>query len=265
MTTTKHKRRLIFALLWQKDAFWLSRNFRIQRAGNLAWIEKNYNFGVIADAIDELVVLNVSREDKRMDAFAAQIGELTRGCFVPLAAGGGVRTLDDAHMLLRGGADKVVVNTPIFEDPALVKEIAKTYGRQCVVASIDYKRVNGREEVFTRNGTHNTGLTVDAAVQGAVDAGAGEILLTSMDRDGTGQGYDLDVLRRIEASCPVPIIASGGVGNYDHLAAWLEEPRGLAACTANIFNFLGGGLLEARKHIVERGTALATWEFGWRG
>jgi cyclase len=258
------KRRLIFSLLWQKDAFWLSRNFRVQKAGNLSWIEKNYNFSVIADAIDELVVVNISRDDKRatMAAFAQQIGELTRGCFVPLAAGGGVRTLEDASSLLRSGADKIVVNTPLFDQPALVEELARTYGRQCVVASIDYKREGG---VFTANGTRATGLDVDAAVARAVELGAGEVLLTSMDRDGTGQGYDIEVLERVAARTSVPVIACGGVGGYDHLAQWLAHPLGHAACTANIFNFLGGGLREARAHIVENGTPLATWEAGWRG
>lgn len=259
------KRRLIFALLWQKDAFWLSRNFRVQRAGNLDWIEKHYNFGVIADAIDELVVLNISREDRRLEAFATQVRALTRGVFVPLAAGGGIRSAEEASVLLRSGADKVVVNIPLFDQPGLVEDLARTYGRQCVVASIDYKRSAIGDEVFTANGTRATGLGVDEAVSRAVELGAGEILLTSMDRDGTGQGYDLEVLRRIAKKSPVPIIASGGVGNFDHLASWLEDPLGQAACTANIFNFLGGGLLEARRHIVARGVALATWEFGWRG
>lgn len=259
------KRRLIFELLWQKDAFWLSRNFRIQRAGDLAWIEKNYNFGVIADCIDELVVVNVSREDKRMEAFAAQLAALLKGCFVPLAAGGGVRSVDDARMLLRAGADKVVVNTPLFDDPGLLSELARTFGAQCVVASIDYKRREGRDEVFTANGTRATGVGVDEAVARAVELGAGEILLCSMDRDGTGQGYDLGTLHRLAENTRVPVIACGGVGGYEHLGDWLTDPRGHAACTANIFNFLGQGLKEARDHLRERGVPLASWEFGWRG
>lgn len=259
------KRRLIFELLWQKDAFWLSRNFRIQRAGDLAWIEKNYNFGVIADCIDELIVVNVSREDKRMDAFAEQLGAVLEGCFVPLAAGGGVRSVDDARALLRAGADKIVVNTPLFEQPELLSELARTFGAQCVVASIDYKRKDGRDEVVTANGTRATGVGVDEAVTRAVMLGAGEVLLCSMDRDGTGQGYDLETLRRVAEHTSVPIIACGGVGGYEHLGDWLSDGRGHAACTANIFNFLGNGLLEARNHLLERGVPLAAWELGWRG
>lgn len=264
--SAKLKRRLIFALLWQKDAFWLSRNFRVQRAGDLGWIEKHYNFRVIADSIDELVVLNISREDKGIDAFAAQITALSRGCFVPLAAGGGVRSVGEARLLLRSGADKIIVNTPLFDDPPLVRALAREFGRQCVVASIDFlPRAGGQTEVMTANGTRATGLTVRDALMRAIELGAGEVLLTSIEKDGTGFGYDLDTLRQVESWSEIPIIACGGVGSFEHLADWLLEPRGLAACTANIFNFLGNGLLEARRHLVTRGVPLATWDVGWRG
>jgi cyclase len=259
------KRRLIFALLWQKEAFWLSRNFRIQRAGDLRWIERHYNFRVIADAIDELVVLNVSRDDKRSDSFAAQVAELSRGCFMPLAAGGGVRSVGEARALLRSGADKIVVNTPLFDEPDLVRALAREFGGQCVVASIDYLRRGDRLEVMTDCGARATGLEVRGAVERAVALGAGEVLLTSIEQDGTGFGYDLPAMREVVSYCPLPVIASGGVGSYQHLADWLVEPSGRAACTANIFNFLGGGLLEARQHLVERGVDLATWAPGWRG
>ncbi len=259
------KRRLIFALLWQKGAFWLSRNFRVSKAGNLGWLEKNYNFAVIADAIDELVVLNVSREPGHMHDFAADVAALCAGVFVPLTVGGGIRSLDDAALLLRNGADKLLVNTPLYEESELVRELVATYGSQCIVASIDYKRTTTSTEVYSQQGARGTGHSVETAVARAVELGAGEILLTSMDRDGTGQGYDLEVLRRVAATTSIPVIASGGVGNFEHLAAWLEDPLGTAACTANIFNFLGGGLREARDHIVSRGIPLATWEPGWRG
>jgi cyclase len=259
------KRRLIFALLWQKDAFWLSRNFRIQRAGDLAWIEKHYNFQVIADAIDELMILNVSREGRNIDRFANQISELTRGCFVPLAAGGGVRSVEDARLLLRSGADKICVNAPLFDDPQLVRSLAREFGRQCVVASVDYVRRGETTEVMTANGTRGTGLTVREAILRAMEHGAGEVLLTSIEKDGTGFGYDLPVLKEVAAWSSIPVIACGGVGSYQHLSDWLSEPSGLAACTANIFNFLGGGLLEARNHLKSTGVQLASWEVGWRG
>lgn len=259
------KKRLIFTLLWQKGAYCLSRNFKLQTAGDLTWIKKHYNFQVIAFSIDELVVLNVARGDKGLESFAADVAELTRGCFVPLAAGGGIRSLGDARLLLNSGADKLVVNTPLYDQPDLVRELAQQFGRQCVVGSIDYKRTERGTEVFTQNGARPTGKSVEEAVAHAQGLGVGEIYLTSIERDGTGQGYDMGtLLRAIEAS-RVPLIASGGVGNFDHLADWLVQERASAAATANIFNFLGAGLIEARHHIAGRGIPLAQWEFGWKG
>lgn len=259
------KKRLVFALLWKNGKFCLSRNFKLQQAGDLMWIEKNYNFKVIAFSIDELVVLNVSRGDKEMTTFAAQVTELTRGCFVPLAAGGGIRSIDDAMLLLRSGADKLVVNTSLSRDPSLVSALAQRFGRQCVVASIDYRNVNGRREVFVENGAVATGMTVEEAVANAERLGAGEIYLTSMDRDGTGQGYDSEMLDAVAPTARVPVIASGGVGKFEHLAGWLSRPYASAAATANIFNFLGEGLREARTHIEDQGIPLAKWEFQWKG
>ena len=253
------KKRLIFALLWQNGKFCLSRNFKLQLAGDLAWIQKNYNFKVVAQAIDELVVLNVARFDKAMAAFASQVAELTQGCFVPLAAGGGIRNMDDAELLLRSGADKLIVNTALVTDHDLVSAMVRRFGSQCVVASVDYRRVLGGTEVFIENGSRGSGASVDEAVRRAEGLGVGEIYLTSMDQDGTGQGYDLEPLIRLAATTKVPIIASGGVGKFEHLASWLASPSASAAATANIFNFLGSGLLEARKHIVEQGIPLATW------
>ena len=133
------KKRLIFTLLWQNGHYCLSRNFKLQKAGGLEWIQKHYNFQVIAFSIDELVVLNTTRGDKAMPLFADHLSRLTRGVFCPLAVGGGIRSLDDAALLLRSGADKLVVNTTLFHQPDLVRELAATYGSQCVVASIDFR------------------------------------------------------------------------------------------------------------------------------
>lgn len=258
------KKRLMFALLWNQGKYCLSRNFKLQKAGDLAWIKKNYNFQVIAFSIDELVVLNVSRGEKSMDAFASSVTELTRGCFVPLAVGGGIRTLDHAALLLNSGADKLVLNTPLFTQPDLVRAIVQKYGRQCVVASIDYQRGPTGPVVVMENGASKAPFSLADAIARAQELGAGEILLTSVDRDGTGQGYDLETLRLVAASTRVPLIAAGGVGKNEHLAAWLERPEAGAAATANIFNFLGSGLIEARAHLEQLGIPIAHWDFQWR-
>lgn len=258
------KQRLIFVLLWRDGKFCLSRNFKLQAAGDLPWINRHYNFRVMASAIDELVVLNVTRGDSgSTGAFAAQVAELAHGCFVPLAVGGRIRSESDAALLLRSGADKLVLGTPLVTDPLLVSALARTFGRQCIVASVDYRAAAGGHRVFVECGATPTGFTVAEAVTNAVRLGAGEVLLTSIDRDGTGQGYDLGVLQEAVKRCDVPIIASGGVGKFEHLSLWLSVPGAHAAATANIFNFLGEGLSEARRHVAESGVSLATWESSW--
>lgn len=264
-----HKRRMLFALLWQNGSYCLSRNFRLQRVGNLKWVQDNYNFKVIADAIDELLILNVSRNDtngqKDFQNFCEALKEVVEGVFVPVAAGGGVLSVAHAGELLASGADKVIVNSALFDCPTAVREIAATYGSQCVVASIDYKWASdGGTQVFKQNGSIPTELTVEQAAELAVSLGAGELYIQSMDRDGTGQGYDLETLSRVVEIVDVPVIAAGGVGGSGHLSDWLSQDRGFAACTANIFNFLGGGLLEARQVVTASNVPLANWEFGWR-
>lgn len=258
------KKRLIFALLWQEGAYCLSRNFLLQEVGDLSWLEKHYNFRSIALSIDELIVVNTTRGSaKQTELFASHVKELVRGCFVPVAVGGGIRSAEDARLLLNSGADKLVLNTPLYTQHELVRTLARTYGSQCVVASIDYRRTPTGTAVYMNGGATKTDLSVGEAIRNAQDLGAGEIYLTSMDKDGTGQGYDLEILDVAAAEAEVPVIASGGVGDYEHLAAWLERPRALAASTANIFNFIGAGLVEARKHLDARGIPLARWSFVW--
>jgi len=259
------KRRLIFTLLWRDGRFCLSRNFKLQSAGDLDWIKRHYNLQVIAFSIDELVVLNVTRGEKNHRRFADDTRELSRGCFVPLAAGGGVRSIEDARLLLSAGADKIVLNTPLFDQPELVKELAGMFGTQCVVGSIDYRKRNGIPEVATENGSRMITLPLTDVLARVESLGAGEVLLTNIDRDGTGQGYDLSTLDQASAALSIPVIASGGVGRNEHFQEWLERDHGFAAATANIFNFLGEGLVEARRHLAAHGVPLASWDFTWKG
>ena len=254
------KKRLIFTLLVEDGSFMLSRNFTLQRGGDLDWLKEHYDFDSIAFSIDELVVLNVNRGDKKMIGFAALLKDLTKGCFIPIAAGGGIRSMEDAELLLASGADKLIVNTPLLEDEALITALVKRYGSQCVVASIDYKDGEGKEEAFIGNGQEPTGLTVAEAVKKAEALGVGEILLTSMTKDGTGQGLELDLADKVGANTGVPIIVAGGAGNFDQLSQALHRDNIAAVATANIFNFMSDNLTEARKHIVEDGTPLAIWE-----
>jgi len=255
------KKRLIFTLLLDNDTIQLSRNFSLQAVGNLEWLYAHFDFDSMAQAIDELVLLNVGRTSKSIVEFSKIVGLISKKCFMPIAAGGGIICIEDAYRILDSGADKVVVNTALYEDRDLVTEMVKIFGSQCVVASIDYKYVNNSDEVFTSNGMRGTGLTVAEAISNAEHLGIGEIYLTSMERDGTGQGYDLNMLSRVVDLCQVPIIASGGVGDFEHFIKGMQVESVTGTSTANIFNFLGEGFSEARSHISQAEIDLARWDF----
>ena len=179
---------------------------------------------------------------------------------MPLTVGGGVRTTDDIKTLLRFGADKVSINSAAVNRREFVKEGAEKFGEQCIVVAIDAKRVrqNGRDrwEIFTHGGRKPTGIDAIEYAQEVVSLGAGEILLTSMDRDGTRQGFDIQLTRAIADSVPVPVIASGGVGNLDHLVDGIREGHATAVLAASIFHFGEFTIRQAKDHMVRAGLPL---------
>ena len=255
------KKRLIFTLLYSDGQFMLSRNFRLQKVGTLDWLQTNYNFSHISYSIDELIVLDVTRGERNLDDFCAALQKLTDGCFVPIAAGGGVRSIDVARKLLRSGADKVVVNSVLYEKNGFIGELSSEFGQQCVVASMDIKRgPDGECNVWSSSGS----LCVEGSVKDLIDKVAqdevGEIYLNSMDRDGTGQGYDLSLLDLLPKNITKPVILAGGIGNANHLACGLADPRVDAAATANLFNFVGNGLQKARESLISNGVDLPLWD-----
>lgn len=253
------KKRIIFTLLHDSGSFMLSRNFRLQRVGNLEWLQRNYNFTHIAFYIDELIVLDVTRGGRNHSAFCQTLQALTAGCFVPIAAGGGIRSLEDARMLLRSGADKVVINTPLFDGTSLACDLVKEFGQQCVVGSIDLKYMSGDSyQIFT--GMGQTVVESDPLeVISWLNEVVGEIYLNSIDRDGTGQGYDFGLLRVLPKNLSVPVILAGGVGNGNHLKAGIQHQLVDAVATANLFNFIGDGLQRTRETLIKQGVSLATW------
>jgi cyclase len=178
-------------------------------------------------------------------------------CFMPLTVGGGVRTIDDIKTLLRSGADKVSINSAAVSRREFVKEAAEKFGEQCIVVAIDAKRVkragSDRWEIFTHGGRNSTGIDAIEYAQEVVSLGAGEILLTSMDRDGTRQGFDLAVTQAIADSVPVPVIASGGVGNLDHLVEGIRQGHATAVLAASIFHFGEFTIRQAKDHMVRAG------------
>ena len=250
---------MIFTLLYDSGSFMLSRNFRLQRVGDLFWLQKNYIFSRIAFSIDELIILDVTRGNRDQEKFCYHIKSLTEGCFVPIAAGGGVRCVNDARILLRSGADKVVLNTLIDINPNEILEIASEFGRQCIIASVDCKTTDTSVVVKTDNGSKTQNVTLHEWVEKIIMLPIGELYLNSMDRDGTGQGYDFSLLNQLPFPMLIPVIVAGGAGKYHHLAEGLSDSRVDAVATAHLFNFVGDGLENAREELIKNKFVLPFW------
>ena len=206
-----------------------------------------------AQGADELVFLDITASHEGRATMLDVVRRTAEGIYMPLTVGGGIRSLEDIRTLLRAGADKVSVNTAALERPGLVSEAARAFGSQCIVAAIDAKSVNSHWEVYTHGGRRPTGRDAVAWAREVEGLGAGEILLTSMDRDGTGDGYDLALTRAVADAVSVPVIASGGVGRLEHLREGLVEGRADGALVATLFHFGQHTVPEAKRYLDERG------------
>ncbi|HTO62488.1 MAG TPA: imidazole glycerol phosphate synthase subunit HisF [Bradyrhizobium sp.] len=213
-----------------------------------------------AAGADELCFLDITATHENRGIMLDVVRRTAEACFMPLTVGGGVRTTDDIKTLLRYGADKVSINSAAVNRREFVKEGAEKFGEQCIVVAIDAKRVrqNGRDrwEIFTHGGRKPTGIDAIEYAQEVVSLGAGEILLTSMDRDGTKQGFDLPLTRSIADSVPVPVVASGGVGNLDHMVDGIREGHATAVLAASIFHFGEFTIRQAKDHMARAGLAV---------
>ncbi len=205
----------------------------LQDAGDPVEIAKNYN----EQGADEITFLDITASSDNRDLILDIIESVAKQIFIPLTVGGGVRSVNDVRRLLNAGADKVSINTSAILNPELVKESSARFGSQCIVVAIDAKRVNDHWEVFTHGGRNKTGLDALEWAKKMVDYGAGELLLTSMDRDGTKSGFDLELTQQISDAVEVPIIASGGVGNLKHLVDGVKLGKADAVLAASIFHF----------------------------
>ncbi len=204
--------------------------------------------------VDEIVMLDVTRKEGDNQAFLNVVTNFAHDCFVPLAVGGGIRTLDDVKRFMAVGGDKVVVNSGAVERPELISKIAGAYGSQCVVLSIDARlKPGGGYEVFSSCGSRATGLEPAAWAKQGEDLGAGEILITSVERDGSLQGYDLKLCRRVADAVTVPVLVLGGAGSWKHFVEGVEEGGASAVCTQNIYHFTENSILSAKKFLAERG------------
>lgn len=210
-----------------------------------------------AAGADELCFLDITASHENRDTIFDVVSRTAEQCFMPLTVGGGVRTTEDIRKLLLAGADKVSINTAAVHNPDFVREAAEKFGTQCIVVAVDAKATGENKfEIFTHGGRKETGLdAVDWAVR-MQDLGAGEILLTSMDRDGTKQGFNLPLTRAVSDALTIPVIASGGVGNLDHLVEGVTEGHASAVLAASIFHFGTFTIAEAKAHMKNAGVAV---------
>jgi cyclase len=205
-----------------------------------------------ADGADELVFLDISASAEERRTTLGMVSRVAEAIFIPFTVGGGIRSISDAGAALRAGADKIAVNTAAVRDPSVVSRLAESFGSQCVVAAVDVKRIGARLAVMINGGREDTPLEAIEWCRRLEALGAGEILLTSMDHDGTGRGYDLPLVRSVSSAVSVPVIASGGAGQLAHLADALEAgAHGVLAAT--IFHFQESSLPRARAYLRERG------------
>jgi imidazole glycerol-phosphate synthase subunit HisF len=211
-----------------------------------------------ASGADELCFLDITASHENRETIYDVVTRTAQACFMPLTVGGGVRTVDDIRKLLTCGADKVSINTAAVDRRAFVKEAAEKFGDQCIVVAIDAKKVSktgekDRWEIFTHGGRNSTGLDAVAYAKEVVALGAGEILLTSMDRDGTKKGYDIPLTRAIADAISVPVIASGGVGGLEHMVEGIRDGHATAVLAASIFHFGAHSVREAKSYMAKAG------------
>jgi len=221
-----------------------------RRVGSAMQAVKVYNMR----EVDELVFLDITANQENRHPDYATVDELADECFMPLTVGGGIKTIDHVHRLLKVGADKVAINTAAVESPDLIRQIAEHFGSQCVVVSIDAKQHSEKQwEAYTHSGTRPTGLSPLQIALQAQKLGAGEILLTSIERDGTMTGYDIPLMQEIAQAVSIPVIASGGAGSYSDMADVLSQSKVSAVAAASIFHFTQQTPLEAKRYLHERG------------
>jgi len=221
----------------------------LRDAGDPVEIAARYD----AEGADELAFLDITASSDERDIILHVIEAVAAKVFIPLTVGGGVRKVQDVRRLLNAGADKVSINTAAVQNPDLVGEASSIVGNQCIVVAIDAKKKDGRWEVFTHGGRNATGLDAVDWARRMSAAGAGEILLTSMDRDGTRDGFDLELTREVSDAVGVPVIASGGVGTREHLAQGILEGHAAAVLAASVFHFGDFTVLDSKQYMRSRG------------
>jgi cyclase len=253
------KKRLIACLLWRDGMLVQSKNFQHTNSVGSAFVAVDF-FNTWA--IDEIVLLDVTRNLEKRKRFHEDVKELSKRCFVPLAIGGWIKSIDDIRTLLQEGADKTVINTEAVKNPLFIKEASDMFGSQCIVVSIDVKKdEKGKYHVFIDRGKVNTNLDPVKWAKQVEKLGAGEIFLTSIDNDGSGKGYDLDITKRVAEAVSIPVIASGGVGEWKHFVDGIKAGNADAVSAANIFHYSEQSTKKAKNYLFESGIDVRKPEF----
>ena len=221
----------------------------LQDAGDPVEQAKIYSDG----GADEICFLDITASNENRDTIYEVVKKTSKKCFVPLTVGGGVRSIEDINKLLNSGADKVSINTAAVKNSNVVVESSKKFGSQCIVVAIDAKKNGDKWDVYTHGGRNNSGLDALEFAKKMEGSGAGELLVTSMDRDGTQIGYDIDLMKKISSIVNIPLIASGGVGNLDHLAEGIKEGNASAVLAASIFHYGKHSIKEAKEYLDSKG------------
>lgn len=224
----------------------------LRNAGDPAELAARYN----AEGIDELTVLDVTATLEGRRALIDTIRRVSEHLFIPLAVGGGIRSMDDARAVIDAGADKVSLNSAALANPSLITALARIYGSQAIIVAIDAKRAPGHYEVFSRSGTAKTSRDAVSWAREAADRGAGEILLTSIDRDGTRAGFDCELTAAVSTAVPIPVIASGGAGTPEHFVDVFSTGRADAALAASIFHFSEHAVRDLKTFLAARGVPM---------
>ncbi|WP_461208448.1 imidazole glycerol phosphate synthase subunit HisF [Desulfocurvus sp. DL9XJH121] len=244
------KRRLIVSLLYRDGVIVQSRRFsHTNVVGSMKIAIEFFN---VWEA-DEIAILNVARQDDNFDLFVQDIHEVSKSSFLPLSVGGWVTDRDRVKMLFDNGADKVVVNTRLFDDPDFARAIASQYGNQALVAAIDARLENGRHMVYVDRGRRPVGLEAAHWARKVELLGAGEILLTSIDQDGQKNGYDLELMRQVSEAVDIPVIAFGGIQDFTNMADCLETTRIDAVAAGNVFHYFEQSTRKAKNALLARG------------
>ena len=202
---------------------------------------------------DEICFLDITASNENRDTIFDVVRETSKKCFVPLTVGGGVRSIEDINKLLNCGADKVSINTAAVQNPDVVEQSSKKFGSQCIVVAIDAKKNNDRWEIYTHGGRNSTGIDAIEFASNMEKRGTGELLISSMDRDGTQIGYDIDLMSTISSKVNIPIIASGGVGDLKHLVDGIKLGKASAVLAASIFHYGKYSIKEAKEYLVSKG------------